>query len=234
MLARIRPATIGFLVWSLVAMSAHAHRTSGLLQASLVDVQAAQVGVEVTLLPGMDMASKVYALLDTDGDGGISESERSAWGKEFLSRQTVTLDGRPLPITLQSVRAAPLSEMKEGHSEIVVHFIADLGPGVRGAHALMCANRYSPVPCSYQSNGLVPKDPSVRITAHRRDEQQHELTLDVAFGKNPASANPTTSPSVAGGPGLPSVLVLCGVTLALGGALAVVGLRARQRSGKSS
>lgn len=233
MLPRIRQATLGLLAGSLAALSAHAHRTSGLLQASLVDVQATRIEIEVTLLPGMDLASKVFALLDTDGDGRISESERSAWAREFLSRQSVTLDGRTLPITLQSVRTVPLLEMNQGHGEIVVQFEADPGPNVRGAHVLLCANRYEPVPCTYQSNGLVPKDQEVRINGHRRDELQRELTLDVAFGTNPAKAAPTASPSVPGSPGWFSVVVLCGVTLALGAAVALAGRRPRQGSGKS-
>ena len=168
---------------------AQAHRTHGLLQASLVEILPSQVGVEVTLVPGMDIAPKFKVLLDTDNDGIFSDSESANWSTLFMARQSVTVDGQSLPLTLQSVRASPMSEMNDGHASIVVHFTATLGEMSPGLHTIVCANRYEPIPGDYQSNGLVPKAPGVRITSHRRDQGQQELTLTAEFS---ASAAPVT------------------------------------------
>lgn len=162
-----------------LAGPAHAHRTTGLLQASLVDVLPSQVGVEVTLTPGIDIAPKIFALLDMNGDGVVSEIESAVWSEIFMAGQSVAVDGKLLPLTVQSVRTSPLAEMTNGHAEIVVNFTADLGELTRGPHTIVCANHYEPIPSAYQVNGLVPKAPSVRITSHCRDEGQNELTLKV-------------------------------------------------------
>ena len=108
-----------------------------------------------------------------------------------MARQSVTVDGQSLPLTLQSVHTSPLAEMTNGHAQIVVHFTADLGQLARGPRTIVCANRYEPIPCAYQSNGLVPKSPGVRITSHRRDERQRELTLAVEFSNLAAPATQT-------------------------------------------
>jgi hypothetical protein len=156
---------------------AEAHRTHGLLQASLVEILPSQVGVEVTLVPGMDIARNIKNLLDTDDDGIFSDSESAHWSTLFMARQSVTVDGQSLPLTLESVRASPLSEMTNGHASIVVHFTAKLGEMAPGLHTIVCANRYDPMPSDYQTNGLVPKAPGVRINSHHRDQRQQELTL---------------------------------------------------------
>src|SRR5438105_2218181 len=61
-------ATAAVFVTLELASPAHAHRTTGLLQASLVDVLPSQIEVEITLVPGIDIAPKIAALLDTNGD----------------------------------------------------------------------------------------------------------------------------------------------------------------------
>lgn len=159
----------------------HAHRATGLLQASLVDVQPSQVAVEVTLVPGIDIAPKIIALLDRNGDGLFSDAESTAWSAHFLAGQRVTVDGRSLPLKLTGIHASPLMEMIGGHAEIVVSFTADIGNLAQGPHSIVCANRYEPIPCAFQINGLVPKVPGVRIINHRRDERQQELALDSEF-----------------------------------------------------
>jgi hypothetical protein len=133
------------------------------------------------LVPGIDIAPKVVALLDANGDGGFSPGESANWSRLFMAGQSVTVDGQSLPLTLQSVRTSPLSEMTDGHAEIVVHYTAELGTLARGPRTIVCANRYEPIPSAYQCNGLVPKAPGVRIHSHRRDERQRELTLAAEF-----------------------------------------------------
>ena len=178
---KIRPAIATIAIAITLAAPLHAHRLEGLVQASLVEVLPSQVGVEVTLVPGIDIAPKVIALLDVNGDGVFSDAESTAWSALLMAAQTVTVDGQSLPLTLQSVRTSPLAEMTGGHGEIVVHFTAGLGTPACGPRTIVCTNRYEPIPCTYQTNGLVPKAPSVRIGSHRRDERQQQLTLAANF-----------------------------------------------------
>lgn len=221
---KILPAIAIGLTGLILATPLHAHRLEGLVQSSLVEVLPSQVGVQVTLIPGMDIAPKIIAVLDRDGDGVFSEIESDAWAELFMARQRVTVDGKSLPLTLQSVRASPLAEMTGGHAEIAVHFTAELGALARGPRTITCANRYEPIPSAYQVNGLIPKSPDVRISSHRRDERQQELTLAAEFsdvavpvGKMDP-AKPTIPPKDFPKP----VLWLAGLSLA-GGCAAICG-----------
>ena len=174
----------------------HAHRVEGLLQASLVEVLPAQVGIEVTLVPGMDIAPKISALLDTNGDGVFSDAESAAWSARFMAGQSVSVDGKPVPLTVKNIRTTPLAEMTNGHAEIVVYFATGPGAFDCGAHTIVCSNRYEPIPCTYQTNGLVPKAPGVSISSHRRDERQTELTLAAEYSGPATSATlPATGAS---------------------------------------
>lgn len=190
---------VALLIGLLSGTTANAHRLSGLLQASLVETLPEQVGVEVTLFPGMDIASKVFSLLDGNNDGVVSEAEKAAWSEVFMSKQAVSVDGRKLPLTLRSIRTSAPDEMADGHGEIVVCFTAELGSLASGARTVVCANHYKPLPCAYQSNGLVPKAPGIRVTGHRRDQHQQELSLDVSFGKSTTDATETVKPVASAG-----------------------------------
>jgi hypothetical protein len=212
-----------------------AHRVEGLLQASLVELLPAQVGVEVTLIPGIDIAPKFVRLLDANSDGIVSAAESAEWSAQFMAGQQVLVDGHPLPLKLADLHMSPVSEMGDGHAEIVVHYTAELGALNRGSRVITCINRYEPISTAYQSHGLVPKAPGLTVLSHRRDERQQELTLNANF---PSAANrETPSPSSATevqtswfglGPALPWLL---GLNLA-GGALILLAEH-RQRTGKA-
>lgn len=164
-----------------------AHRLEGLLQATLVEVLPSEIGIEVTLSPGIDIAPKLIAMLDTDGDGRFSAIESAVWAETFMAGQSVRVDSRALTLWVQSVRTSPFAEMTNGHGEIVVSFKADLGAIGSGPHRIECSNRYEPIPSTYQCNGLVPKAPGVQISSHARDERQRELLLKAEF----SAARPT-------------------------------------------
>jgi hypothetical protein len=188
-------------IWTVIAAAIalapplHAHRLEGLLQASLVEVLPAQIGVEVRLLPGVNVAPQIVSFLDTNGDGKFSDVESAAWSADFMARQRVTMDGKNLPLKLISMRTSPLAEMGDGHAEIAVHFTADAGDLASGPRTIICTNHYQPITSSYQTNGLVPKAPGVSIHNHRQDTAQQELTLSAEFSSPPAPAATATQPA---------------------------------------
>ncbi len=194
-----------FLLFAAAASPAFAHRAEGFLQASLVGVSPSLIEVEVTLAPGIDTAPRFLSLLDTNGDRTVPTAESFAWAAKFMATQRVTLDGKPLPLTLLHVMAGPVDEMTTGHGGVLVRFTADPGTVTPGPHTIVCANHYAALPGTFQTNGLVPKIPGVRITSHRRDERQTELTLAAEFSPVPivpasAAENhpPSSTPILAG------------------------------------
>ena len=211
-----------------LATSLHAHRLEGLLQSSLVEVVPTQIKVQVTLVPGVDIAPRMKALLDPDADGEFSESESKAWAGQFMARQSVVVDGQTLPLTVRNVRGSPLPELAGGHAEIVIDYTAELGKLAHGPRTVVCANRYEPIPCIYQCNGLVPMTPDVRIRSHRRDAGERELTLAVEFPEASVPATPT-APAQREMPRKPSVNAIS-LLIGLSGAGATVTALAGRRS----
>ena len=114
---KMRSAIFTIVIGLTLAAPLHAHRAEGLLQASLAEFLPSQVGVEVALIPGIDVAPKVIALLDTNGDGVFSDAESAAWSARFMAGQSVAVDGRWLLLKLRNVRASPLLDMSGGHAE---------------------------------------------------------------------------------------------------------------------
>jgi hypothetical protein len=217
-----------------LATSLHAHRLEGLLQSSLVEVVPTQIKVQVTLVPGIDVAPRIKALLDPDADGEFSESESKAWAGQFMARQSVVVDGQTLPLTVQNVRSSPLPELSGGHADIVIDYTADLGKLAHGPRTVVCANRYEPIPCIYQCNGLVPMTPGVRIHSHRRDEGDRELTLAVEFSEAPAPATPTApaQPKMSQKPSVNAFSWLIGLSGAGATVTALAGRRSRTARGQ--
>jgi hypothetical protein len=233
-------ASIAALVTGLVlAGPAEAHRASGLLQASLVEVLPSQVGVEVTLVLGMDVASKIVAMVDANGDGALSEVECSAWATQFLKAQEVSVDGHALPLKLAGVRTTAKDAVtREGHAEIVVNFTADLGEFASGRRSILCANRYEPIPSAHQCNGLMPKSPDVRVFSHARGENEKALTLAVEFPNRPAPApNPAKAAPHPDGPAVDhpseSMVWITSLSLAVSAGAALVERR-RRSSGSTT
>ena len=89
----------------------------------------------------------MIALLESDG--ACSKVESIAWSGPFMIGQRVMVDGQYLPLTLANVRSGPLSEMTNGHAEIVVRVTADLGPLARDPRTITCVNTYKPIATKY-------------------------------------------------------------------------------------
>lgn len=212
-----------------LATSLHAHRLEGLVQSSLVEVEPSQIKVQVTLLPGIDIAPGIKALLDPDADGEFSEPESRAWARQFMAGQTVAVDGQSLPLTVHNVRSSPLPDLTGGHAEIVIDYTAELGKLAHGRRTLVCANHYEPIPCTYQCNGLVPMVPGVRINSHRRDASERELTLAVEFSGEPVPATPTdpAQREIPRKPPVVAISLLIGLSGAGATVAAIAGCRSR-------
>ena len=67
--------------------------------------------------------------------------------------------------------------MKEGRGEIRLEFTADLPRGGRDRNLTM-ENRHQSGMAAYQVNCLVPRDPSIRIVAQRRNYSQSFYRLE--------------------------------------------------------
>ena len=73
---------------------ASAHRLDEYLQATRLSLAANQIGVEIDLTPGVDVATAIFALINTDHDGRISPSEADRYANQVVRETTLDIDGR--------------------------------------------------------------------------------------------------------------------------------------------
>jgi hypothetical protein len=157
--------------------TAFAHRLDEYLQATIISVEKDRVQVSMRLIPGVTVASRVLASIDTNNDEVISADEQLAYAAQVLHDLSITVDGKNAKPALISQKFPAIGEIKEGLGEIQIEFIVDLvagGPQRR----IVIENRHENGISVYLVNCLVPADPDIRVVAQNRNETQSFYELD--------------------------------------------------------
>jgi len=167
-----------FGVSLLCPLSAGAHRLDEYLQATRLSVDRDRVRLEIDLTAGVDVASQIVASLDTDHDGRISTAEGNAYAQAFIHSLALSIDGRPLVVTLSEARFPEIQEMTEGVGTIRILASATFPAASRGRHRIYYRNAYQSQIGAYLVNVLVPSDKQIDIGTQERDYTQHEMTVE--------------------------------------------------------
>jgi hypothetical protein len=118
-------------------------------------------------------------------DGDISEPEADAYGRRVLGALVLSVDDRPVPLTLRSRRFPAFDQMRAGIGTIRLSAKAAVSSAV-GPHRVAYVNRFCPELSAYLANALVPSNDRIEITAQQRDWLQRRLTIDYRVGGNRA------------------------------------------------
>jgi len=174
------------LVAALVGWSspADAHRLDEYLQATRVAIDVDRVSVEIDLTPGATVAARVFALIDTDHDGRVSDTESERYARAVLGSIHLNIDGRRVPLTMVAYRFPGFDEMRLGIGVIRLSATAR-APGGSGRHQLVVRNTYLPDESVYAANALAPTNDVVEIDGQRRDPLQQGLIVDYRVGRSP-------------------------------------------------
>ena len=167
-------------------MTVSAHVLDQYLEVAQIAISPVGARVELRLIPGVQVADRVFALIDTDGDGQISSGEEQAYARRVLQDIAIEVDGRRATLELTEVRFPSRREMNEGLGAIRLDLAAEAALGAAGKHELSFRNDHLPELGVYQANALLPTTDAIKITALQRDELQHELRVD--FGVLSADA----------------------------------------------
>lgn len=173
---KLRLAAAGAILL-LAGASASAHRLDEYLQATTISLEKNRVQVEIRLTPGVAVFPIVLANIDADADGVISEAEQRAYAERVLGDMSLTIDGERLQLRLVSMKFAKIEEMKEGRGEIQLEFNAEMSSGGPNRR-LIFENQHQSRIAAYLVNCLVPRDPSIRITAQDRNYEQSFYQAD--------------------------------------------------------
>ena len=158
--------------------TAAAHVLDQYLQVAQIALAPDGARVELRLIPGAQVADRVLALIDTDGDGQISRAEEQAYARRVLQDIALEVDGRRAPLALTGVQFPSRREMNEGIGAIRLTLAAEAALGLAGEHQLSFRNDHLPELGVYLANALVPTTEAIKITGQQRDALQHGLQVD--------------------------------------------------------
>src|SRR2546426_8970913 len=77
-------------------LSMPAHRLDEYLQATRLSIAENRIIVKLDLTPGVDIAPMIFALINTNRDGRISDGEGQAYSNQVLKDMVLEVDGKRL------------------------------------------------------------------------------------------------------------------------------------------
>jgi hypothetical protein len=179
----------------LCASPAVAHRIDEYLQAATLLVSSGRLQLELRLAPGSEIARKVLESIDLNRDGVLSGAEQRSYALRVMRDLYVTLDSKPIVLSLTSVRYDRVAALVDGTGEIQLAFAGDL-PSIGEARKLVLENRHRPEMSVYLANSLVPDDPAIRIVKQERNYSQSTYTLEYAQRAVTSAASTSTGLSL--------------------------------------
>jgi len=154
-----------------------AHVFDQYLQVAQIALAPDGVRVELRLIPGVQVADRLFALIDVDGDGKISPAEEQSYARRVLQDVALGVDGRHATLALTGVQFPSRREMNEGIGAIRLDLAAEAAWGGPGDHQLSFHNDHLPELGVYLVNALVPTTSDIKIGGQARDPLQREMRL---------------------------------------------------------
>jgi hypothetical protein len=169
--------------WVLVVILAttvpvHGHQVDEYLQATLLDVSQRQITVELTLTPGVTVASQILSGIDLNGDERLDASEIEAYAAEVIQDLSVTIDGRPCSMAIVSARSPVWDVLRAGDGAMRIRAVSTL-PIAVGHHRIEYTNAHLPAVSVYSVNFLKSSDSAVVLGAPQRDAFQERIRIDI-------------------------------------------------------
>ena len=162
--------------------TAVAHVVDEYLQQAQIALAPGGARVELRLIPGVQVADRVMAMIDVDDDGRISPAEEQAYARRVLQDIALEVDGRRAPLKLTGIHFPAWREMNEGNGAIRLDLTVDAAAlGTAGEHQLSFRNDHMPELGAYLANALVPATSEIKISGQERDPLQREMRLSFHF-----------------------------------------------------
>lgn len=176
-----RTAAWALALWLAWPAGVGAHRLDEYLQATRVSLVSGAVLLEIDLTPGVQVAERVVALIDADGDGRLSPAERDGYAARVVASTALEIDRQRVRIALVDATFPPVEELRAGTGAIHLRARASAWGLSRGAHELRYFNLHAPEMSAYLVNALMPPE-GIAITGQRRDPWQREFNLAFTTG----------------------------------------------------
>ena len=109
-------------VLSVFPAGVSAHVLDEYLQSAQIALTPDAVRLEIHLMPGVDVADRVFAAIDRDRNGQLSAAEQRAYAQRVSADLVFKVDNRPLPLILLSSDFPSHKAMKQGDAPINLIF----------------------------------------------------------------------------------------------------------------
>jgi hypothetical protein len=169
-----------------------AHRLDEYLQATRLSLALDRVVLKMDLTPGVDVAPLIFALINTNRDGRISEAEGRAYANQVLKETVLEVDGHRQHLDLVSSQFPSFREMSAGTGTIRIEARA-VWASAPGRHLLFYQNNHRPDLGAYLVNALIPASRDIEITTQDRDSRQREIRLGFDVQSSTAASVPPPS-----------------------------------------
>jgi nickel/cobalt transporter (NicO) family protein len=166
------------LVLLVLSTDVRGHRLDEYLQAARLSLASERVALEIDLTPGIAIAPGIISDIDSDRDGTIAPVEARAYGQAVLSNIVVTLDGRPVNVSMDRIEVSPAGELRDGVGSIQLRANGTVKRLTAGRHDLRFENNHHPDAAVYLVNALAPDDRSVGVVGQYRDPSQRTARIE--------------------------------------------------------
>jgi hypothetical protein len=165
---------------------AFAHRLDEYLQATLVAIEPEGIRLQINLTPGVAVAGKVLAIIDSNHDGVVSTNEGAAYCERLARDLSVKLDGSVVKLKLSAFNVPAPEELRSGSGIIQVEFAVAAGFPAPGRHRFSVLDSHLPEASVYLFNAGLPSSAAVKIIRQTRNENQSfgeiEFSVEGAAG----------------------------------------------------
>lgn len=167
--------------WLWAAAPAGAHRLDEYLQATRIGVSQNRIDLEINLTAGANIAQQIFAMVDANRDGQISNAEGDEYARRVIDAIRLSVDGASRSVTLVSHGFPDRDAMELGLGTIRLRATAPASAGT-GRHEIVYLNTHAPASSVYLVNALLPSDARIQISTQQRDTEQRGVTLDYRVG----------------------------------------------------
>ncbi|HNB37524.1 MAG TPA: hypothetical protein PK414_14960, partial [Anaerolineales bacterium] len=131
--------TVAFLLFP--AYSVKAHPADLYAHTITITLSQTEMQIEWQLKPGPLLINFIWNQMDTDQNGAISDSESKSWSASRLDLLQVSLDGKSLPLTVDSIQIpSSLQTFQAGEENITFHLSADLSTDTDNTQRIVIDN----------------------------------------------------------------------------------------------
>ncbi len=163
-------------------LTVSAHVLDQYLQVAQIALVPDGVRIELRLIPGAQVADCVFALIDANRDGQLTQAEQQAYAQRVLQDLALTIKQqaapRTLPLVLEDAQFPERRAMNEGLGAIRLTLSAQMTQVGTGQQQVNFRNDHLPEIGVYMVNALVPESDTITIASQERDAMQRGVQLN--------------------------------------------------------